>query len=61
MSPGTNTGDLAARLAADDNVPVSAYVTHELDGLTEFQKAVDITLEKGKYGALGPAQLVLNT
>lgn len=59
VGPGTDTGDLAAQLAAEDEIPVDAYVTHELDGLTQFEKAVGITLEKDEYGALGPAQLVL--
>jgi len=59
LSPGTDTGDFAARLVAGDEIPIEEYVTHELDGLTEFEQAVNITLEKDKYGALGPAQLVL--
>lgn len=59
VSPGTDTGDLAARLVANDEIPIGEYVTHELDGLAEFERAVDITLDKDDYGALGPAQLVL--
>lgn len=60
VSPGTNTGELAARLVANDEIPIGQYVTHELSGLAEFERAVDITLRKGEYGTLGPAQLVLD-
>ncbi|WP_049928545.1 zinc-dependent alcohol dehydrogenase [Halopiger goleimassiliensis] len=59
VGPGTSTGDLAAELVADGDVPIEEYVTHELEGLESFEKAVDVTLEKGEYDALGPAQLVL--
>lgn len=60
VQPGTDTGRLAADLVANDEVPIENYVTHELDGLEEFETAVDITLNKDEYDALGPAQLVLN-
>ncbi|UHQ98866.1 alcohol dehydrogenase catalytic domain-containing protein (plasmid) [Natrinema zhouii] len=60
IQPGTDTGRLAADLVADGEVPIEDYVTHELDGLEEFETAVDITLNKDEYDALGPAQLVLN-
>lgn len=60
IAPGTTTGELAARLVADRDVPIEEFVTHELDGLESFEAAVDITLEKDRHGALGPAQLVLD-
>ncbi len=59
VTPDTNTGELAASLVASGDVPIGEYVTHELDGLASFEEAVAITLEKGEYGALGPAQMVL--
>lgn len=59
VGPGTDTGELAADLVASGAVPVEAYLTHELDGLDSFGKAVDITLDKPEYDALGPAQIVL--
>lgn len=60
VTPGTDTGELAAELASSGDVPIEAYVTHELAGLDSFDKAVDITLDKEQYGALGPAQIVLD-
>ena len=59
IAPGTDTGELAADLVAAGDVPIEKYVTHELDGLESFEDAVDITLEKEEYGALGPAQIVV--
>ncbi|NGM71311.1 alcohol dehydrogenase catalytic domain-containing protein [Natronolimnobius sp. AArcel1] len=60
VTPGTTTGELAGQFVADGDVPIESFITHELDGLEEFETAVDITLEKSDYDALGPAQLVLN-
>jgi threonine dehydrogenase-like Zn-dependent dehydrogenase len=59
VSPGTDTGDLAAALVADGRADIESYVTHELDGLDSFERAVDIGLDPGEYGALGPAQLLV--
>lgn len=60
LSPGGHSGAYVARLVADDRVSIEEYVSHELDGLENFERAVDITLNKAEYGALGPAQLVLD-
>ncbi|THE65981.1 zinc-binding dehydrogenase [Salinadaptatus halalkaliphilus] len=60
VSPSTNTGELAGELVADGDVPIEAFVTHELEGLESFDSAVDITVEKAEYGALGPAQIVID-
>jgi hypothetical protein len=57
VGPGTDTGDLAAALVADGRADIESYVTHELDGLDSFERAVDIGLDPGEYGALGPAQI----
>lgn len=60
IGPGTDTGGFAADLVAADAIPVTKYITHELDSLESFGEAVDITLEKREYDALGPAQIVLD-
>ncbi|MFC6905738.1 zinc-dependent alcohol dehydrogenase [Halalkalicoccus tibetensis] len=60
VSPGTDTGELAAELVASDTISVEEYVTHELDGLESFEEAVEITLDKQTHDALGPAQIVLD-
>lgn len=59
LSPNVDSGDLAPRLVADGRVEIASYVTHELAGLAEFERAVDVTLRKDRHGAFGPAQLVL--
>ncbi|SNR46342.1 zinc-dependent alcohol dehydrogenase [Halorubrum vacuolatum] len=59
LTPRTDTATLAARLVADGDVPIDRYVTHELDGLDAFERAVEITLAKDEHDALGPAQIVL--
>ncbi|MFB6211382.1 MAG: zinc-binding dehydrogenase [Halobacteriales archaeon] len=60
LGPNTDTGDLAADLVADDRIVIEDYITHERAGLEAFGEAVDITVEKADYGALGPAQMVLS-
>lgn len=60
LSPGGHTGAYAARLVADGRVSIAEYVTHELDGLESFERAVDITLNKADHDALGPAQIVID-
>ncbi|MFB6080705.1 MAG: zinc-binding dehydrogenase [Haloferacaceae archaeon] len=60
LSPVGHTGAYAARLVADGRVSIAEYVTHELDGLENFERAIDVTLNKPDYDALGPAQLVLD-
>lgn len=58
-TPNATTGEYAARLVADGRVDITDYITHELEGLTSFEEAVRITLNKERHGARGPAQLVL--
>jgi threonine dehydrogenase-like Zn-dependent dehydrogenase len=41
------------------SVDVEALVTHRLDGLDEVGKAIEITSDKNRFGAINPAQLVL--
>lgn len=57
IGPGTDTGVLAGELVASGDVPIEPFITHELQGLESFEDAVEITREKQKYGALGPAQI----
>lgn len=59
LTPNVHSGTHAAELVAQDRVSIDDYITHELDGLTSFEEAVDITLHKDEHGALGPAQIVL--
>ncbi len=58
-TPNATTGEHVAKLVADGRVSIDEYVTHELDGLDNFEKAVEITMHKDQYGARGPAQLIL--
>lgn len=57
--PNGDTGDLATEYVASGRVSIEEYITHELEGLEAFEEAVEITLNKEKYGSFGPAQLVL--
>lgn len=57
--PNTDTGRLAPQLVADGRISIQDYVTHELNGLESFEEVVEITLNKERHDALGPAQIVL--
>ncbi len=59
FSPGTDIGALAPELVASGRLDVESYITHELSGLEQFERAMEITTERDRHGALGPAQLVL--
>ena len=59
LGPNRTTGTHAARLVEQDRVSIEEYVTHELSGLDAFERAVEMTLNKEEYGALGPTQIVL--
>jgi threonine dehydrogenase-like Zn-dependent dehydrogenase len=58
-SPGGDVGKLAASLVASGRLSTDEYITHELEGLDQFERAVDITINRSEHNALGPAQLVL--
>lgn len=60
IGPNANSGDVAARMVADGRVSIEEYVTHVFDSLADFDKLVDVTLDKATYGALGPAQIVVD-
>jgi L-iditol 2-dehydrogenase len=59
FTPNASTAEYAAELVARGDVSIEKYVTHELDRLESFERAVEITLCKDEHDALGPAQLVL--
>jgi threonine dehydrogenase-like Zn-dependent dehydrogenase len=60
-SPNIDSGELAVELVRSGRVTVEDLVTHELEGLRSFERAVEITMNKRQYGARGPAQLVLRS
>ena len=60
IGPNANSGEVAAELVADGRVSIEEYVTHVFDDLGEFDRLVDVTLEKGEHGALGPAQIAVS-
>ena len=47
------------RLAAGGQVRLKPMITHVLQGLESVPQAFEITANKGKYGAINPAQAVL--
>ncbi|MGM0606695.1 MAG: zinc-dependent alcohol dehydrogenase [Halobacteriota archaeon] len=60
LGPNYDAGQMAARLVSDGRVTLEPYVTHELEGLDSVEEAIEITLNKDEYDAMGPAQIVLN-
>jgi len=48
------------RLVAAGSVKIKPTITHELSGLETLPEAFDITANKGKYGAVNPAQIVVS-
>ncbi len=51
--------ELTVRLVASGRVNVRPMITHILNGLKAVPQAFEITANKGRYGALNPAQVVL--
>ena len=60
VGPNANSGEVAARMVADGRVSIEEYVTHVFDDLADFDRLVDVTLDKPTYGALGPAQIAVS-
>jgi len=58
-SPNRDTGELAVELVASGRVSIEEFITHELKGISAFERAVDITLNQVAHDALGPAQLII--
>jgi L-iditol 2-dehydrogenase len=50
----------ALGLVARGDVDVESLITHQLSGLDELPRALEITRDKGTYGAVNPAQVALN-
>jgi len=59
QSPNGDAGELAVELVASGRVSIEEYVTHELEGLAAFDRAVEITTNQTEHDVLGPAQLIL--
>lgn len=59
IGPDRTTGTLAARLVAQGRISIDEYITTELSGLDSFERAIEMTLNKEEYDALGPTQIVL--
>lgn len=57
--PNGDVAELTLNLLVDDRVSIDEFVTHEVAGLDEFERAVDITVNKDEYDAFGPAQIVV--
>ncbi|NHN61559.1 MULTISPECIES: zinc-binding dehydrogenase [Halorussus] len=60
LGPNASPGEVAPELVDDGLVTIDDHITHELDGLSSFERAVEMTLNKEEYGALGPAQIVVD-
>ncbi|GAB6862915.1 zinc-binding dehydrogenase [Haloplanus litoreus] len=60
LTPNIDTGAFATELVASGRVSIADYISHELGGLGDFERAVSMTLDKASAGALGPPQLVLD-
>jgi threonine dehydrogenase-like Zn-dependent dehydrogenase len=50
----------AIHLVETGQVKIAPLVTHVLDGIDKVPEAIEITLHKGKYAAIGPAQVVIS-
>lgn len=58
--PNTTASDFVCKQVASGRVSIDDYITHEVSGLDSFDDAIDITIDKEKYDALGPAQIVIS-
>ncbi len=57
--PTAKQMDYALRAAATGRVKLKPTITHVLHGLEKVPEAFEITGNKGKYGAINPAQVVV--
>lgn len=55
----TRVFDHCAHLVGTGRVDVERLVTHRLEGLETLPKALEITADKARYGAINPAQVLL--
>lgn len=58
-TPNMDSGEFANELLASERVSIEEFITHEVAGLGSFWEAVEITMNKPDYDALGPCQIVL--
>ncbi|MBS0246422.1 MAG: zinc-binding dehydrogenase [Proteobacteria bacterium] len=58
-SPSPRIINYAIDLVASKRVQIEPTVTHVLQGIEKVPEAIEITGNKAKYGAIGPAQVVL--
>jgi hypothetical protein len=49
------------RLVASGRVRLRATITHVLSGIESVPRAFEITANKGKYGAINPAQIMMRS
>jgi threonine dehydrogenase-like Zn-dependent dehydrogenase len=62
LFPDISTSDhleYTVRLVASGRVQLKPMITHVLSGIESVPQAFDITANKGKYKAIGPAQVML--
>ncbi len=52
--------EYAARVLANGQINIRRMITHVLDGLEKAPEAFEITANKVKYGAIGPAQVAVS-
>jgi threonine dehydrogenase-like Zn-dependent dehydrogenase len=50
----------AIHLVESKQVQLAPLITHILDGIDKVPQALDITMNKGKYGAMSPAQVIIS-
>jgi threonine dehydrogenase-like Zn-dependent dehydrogenase len=55
------TADYAVDIAASGRIQLKPLITHVLQGLDKLPEAMEITVNKLKYGATSPAQVVVET
>lgn len=60
-TPNMDTGEFANELLASDRVSIEEFITHEVQDLDSFQGAVEVTMNKTEYEALGPCQIALGS
>ncbi len=51
----------AAELAATGSLDLSLYTSHAVEGLESVPEAFEITAQKGRFGALGPCQVIVRS
>jgi threonine dehydrogenase-like Zn-dependent dehydrogenase len=60
QSPPAKLLDHVIRLVASGSVKIKPTITHVLSGREKLPESFEITANKGKYGAVNPAQVVVS-